>query len=95
MAAFSVPLSAGITFVFLYMTGGLGTDPSRRGGASRIYLPSAWFERLDWTTAIFLFVIVFIVLQIIFNLDLIRNPPGNLFGSKTKSDELSISLKDK
>ncbi|MGQ0540984.1 MAG: hypothetical protein ACT4O9_03930 [Blastocatellia bacterium] len=93
-AIVAIPFCAMVTFILLYILGGIARDPNRTGFSTRIHLAPEWVERIDWSTAIFLFVVVYVVSQIMSNWDLTQDPPENWLRSKKDDGALSITLKD-
>ncbi|HMT09030.1 MAG TPA: hypothetical protein PKA82_13575 [Pyrinomonadaceae bacterium] len=90
-AIVSLPICALATFVLMYFFGSVAQDPNHRGYSTRLQLAEDWFERIDWTSAIFLFVIVYIVFQVIANWNLIKDPPEHWFGGTRGNKSLSIA----
>lgn len=93
-AIVGVPFCAMVTFILLYILGGIARDTNQRGYSTRIHLAKDWLERIDWSTAVIVFVIVYIVSQIMSNWDLIQNPPENWFSGKRDDGALSITRND-
>lgn len=83
-----------VTFVIMLLTGNLARAPIQDLGPSRIRLAKDWFERIDWVTAIYIFIVVYIVSQIMANWHLITDPPGDWFASKRDDGALSITRND-